>query len=149
MELEQPLLGSVSLRYYTYLDVAAPVSNLLISYEISTHVGTAQSSNCGTSTMDPISGGNSLNNNSSLASKQRLRWTHELHERFVDAVGQLGGPDRATPKGVLRVMGVQGLTIYHVKSHLQVGNVGDDGKMRGGGGDGKTTSGEIGEGRED
>ncbi|GER52806.1 homeodomain-like superfamily protein [Striga asiatica] len=74
---------------------------------------------CGASVMDPISGANNASSNPNLASKQRLRWTHELHERFVDAVAQLGGPDRATPKGVLRVMGVQGLTIYHVKSHLQ------------------------------
>jgi hypothetical protein len=44
--------------------------------------------------MDPGNGGNSLANNSNLNSKQRLRWTHELHERFVDAVAQLGGPDR-------------------------------------------------------
>ncbi|KAL6546909.1 Myb transcription factor phl7 [Orobanche minor] len=78
-----------------------------------------QSLDCGASTMEPIGGANNVTNNPNLASKQRLRWTHELHERFVDAVAQLGGPDRATPKGVLRVMGVQGLTIYHVKSHLQ------------------------------
>jgi len=48
----------------------------------------------GGSAMDPGSGGNSLANNSNLNSKQLLRWTHELHERFVDAVAQLGGPDR-------------------------------------------------------
>lgn len=71
---------------------------------------------CGpNSTPGDIEAGNSPG----VSTKQRLRWTSDLHDRFVEAVTQLGGPDRATPKGVLRFMGIPGLTIYHVKSHLQ------------------------------
>lgn len=51
--------------------------------------------------------------------KQRLRWTPQLHRRFVEAVDLLGGLDMATPKGVMQIMEVEGMNIQHVKSHLQ------------------------------
>ncbi|KAG9155546.1 hypothetical protein Leryth_009957 [Lithospermum erythrorhizon] len=66
---------------------------------------------------------NAKNENVSLIlssdAKPRLKWTPELHQRFIDAVNQLGGADRATPKSLMRIMGIHGLTLYHLKSHLQ------------------------------
>ncbi|XP_060186597.1 putative Myb family transcription factor At1g14600 [Lycium barbarum] len=50
----------------------------------------------------------------------RLRWTPDLHHCFVHAIENLGGQDKATPKLVLQMMDVRGLTISHVKSHLQM-----------------------------
>ncbi|KAK6157116.1 hypothetical protein DH2020_011364 [Rehmannia glutinosa] len=53
--------------------------------------------------------------------RPRLRWTPELHDQFVKAVDELGGANKATPKAILNLMRVQGLTLYHLKSHLQAG----------------------------
>ncbi|KAF9669675.1 hypothetical protein SADUNF_Sadunf14G0132000 [Salix dunnii] len=51
--------------------------------------------------------------------KPRLRWTEDLHSCFVNAVKELGGPQQATPRSVLMLMNVEGLTLFQVKSHLQ------------------------------
>ncbi|XP_074561248.1 myb-related protein 2-like [Curcuma longa] len=55
----------------------------------------------------------------STDAKPRLKWNAELHKRFTEAVNQLGGADKATPKTIMRLMGIPGLTLYHLKSHLQ------------------------------
>ncbi|KAK7336636.1 hypothetical protein VNO77_17182 [Canavalia gladiata] len=63
--------------------------------------------------------GNSSSNGTVVSSKTRIRWTKDLHEKFVECVNRLGGADQATPKAILKMMETDGLTIFHVKSHLQ------------------------------
>ncbi|XP_019428176.1 PREDICTED: myb family transcription factor PHL8-like isoform X2 [Lupinus angustifolius] len=55
----------------------------------------------------------------STDAKPRLKWTPELHQRFIEAINQLGGAEKASPKSLMRLMGIPGLTLYHLKSHLQ------------------------------
>ncbi|KAJ0244522.1 Myb-related protein 2 [Hirschfeldia incana] len=69
-----------------------------------------------------LRGGNSPGDSGLILStdpKPRLKWTSDLHERFIEAVNQLGGADKATPKTIMKVMGIPGLNLYHLKSHLQ------------------------------
>ncbi|CAL4918172.1 unnamed protein product [Urochloa decumbens] len=51
-----------------------------------------------------------------------LRWSDDLHMIFVKAVAYQGGPHEAKPtalKEMMEAMGVVGLTIQNIKSHLQ------------------------------
>ncbi|KAI3991452.1 hypothetical protein MKX01_000539 [Papaver californicum] len=50
----------------------------------------------------------------------RLRWTSDLHHSFIHCVERVGGQEKATPKLVLQLMNIKGLSIAHVKSHLQM-----------------------------
>ncbi|KAK7259508.1 hypothetical protein RIF29_25116 [Crotalaria pallida] len=63
--------------------------------------------------------GNPASNGTVVTSKTRIRWTQDLHEKFVECVNRLGGAEKATPKAILKMMDSDGLTIFHVKSHLQ------------------------------
>lgn len=54
------------------------------------------------------------------SSTQKLKWTRELHQSFLSAVDKLGGKDKATPKKILQRMDMDGITIAHIKSHLQM-----------------------------
>lgn len=60
------------------------------------------------------------NSGAVIGNKTRIRWTQDLHDKFVECVNLLGGADKATPKAILKLMDFEGLTIFHVKSHLQV-----------------------------
>ena len=50
--------------------------------------------------------------------KPRVVWSQELHQKFVNAVNELG-IDKAVPKRILDLMEVPGLTRENVASHLQ------------------------------
>ncbi|CAN8269217.1 unnamed protein product [Cochlearia groenlandica] len=51
--------------------------------------------------------------------KRRFVWDDELHQKFLAAVNQLGGFEKAVPKKIFELMNVPGLTRKHVASHLQ------------------------------
>ncbi|XP_066326605.1 transcription factor HHO3-like isoform X3 [Miscanthus floridulus] len=72
-------------------------------------------------TMPPSGPGVNLHSEAQQQASRKARrcWSPELHQQFVAALHQLGGPQVATPKQIREVMQVDGLTNDEVKSHLQ------------------------------
>ncbi|KAG6526463.1 two-component response regulator ORR23-like [Zingiber officinale] len=52
------------------------------------------------------------------AQRKRLRWTEELHHKFLATVHTLG-LNKAVPKKIIELMKVDDLTLDHVSSHFQ------------------------------
>ncbi|CAL0332725.1 unnamed protein product [Lupinus luteus] len=59
------------------------------------------------------------NDHDKNSKKERVAWSEELHRKFVFAVSQLGGIDKAAPKKILALMKGEKLTKENVASHLQ------------------------------
>ncbi|KAM3289165.1 two-component response regulator ARR2 [Capsicum chacoense] len=57
-------------------------------------------------------------NDTTTVKKARVLWSPDLHEKFIQAINQLGG-DKAVPQKILKLMNVPGLEREHVASHLQ------------------------------
>ncbi|XP_062191243.1 two-component response regulator ORR25-like [Phragmites australis] len=56
--------------------------------------------------------------NTSTQKRQRIRWSAQLHRKFVEVIDQIG-VDRAIPKKIVEMMNVDGLSRENVASHLQ------------------------------
>lgn len=63
--------------------------------------------------------------------KPRLRWTVELHERFVDAVTQLGGPDSTYPNSLTNFSPPCRLCFFVLPQFLCRGHSQDDHESHG------------------
>eukprot|EP00798_Chlamydomonas_sp_ICE-L_P001300 gene1300-32651_t len=76
-------------------------------------MGSHRGSNAGSEDLEvsPLSAAGALS--------ERLRWTPQLHEYFERCVSALGGAEKAAPKAIFQSMAVEGLTMHHIKSHLQ------------------------------
>ncbi|KAL0010050.1 hypothetical protein SO802_005158 [Lithocarpus litseifolius] len=66
-----------------------------------------------------------VTNNVSRVRNQRMSWTRDSHEKFVESVQKLGGADKATPKGILKFLqsnfkGFEDVILAKIASHLQV-----------------------------
>lgn len=89
------------------------------SEESSSSTGTVSGRSRTISSVDCNAPSSSRGGNQQTAKKRRRSWSPELHQRFLDALQQLGGPQVATPKQIRELMQVDGLTNDEVKSHLQ------------------------------